>query len=392
MIALVVFLAAIGMIIIQHYDNAPLPEKEPALPPTMVATLTAVGDINISPLLIEDALQPDGSYDFSSAFFDVADLLHDADLTLGNLELCFAGEPYGDYTASAPESLAITLRTLGFDIMQTANSKTLSGGIKGLRSTLETLRAHGLEPVGSYASQGERNATGGVLIKEVNGIRFAFLAMTKGFDGMSIPDGNEYCTNVLYEDYDSVYSDVDSEQIVSLINNAKAQDPDVIIALVHWGSEYRMTVSKTQKSIADLMFRNGVDAILGTHSHMAGPMEFRTVETNSGEEKEVFLAYSLGNFYASDPTIYAQESLILNMEFTKDSETGETTITKADYIPIYITDHGDGTQDRFQTQSIELALELYDDAFATRVPNTETLTEAIETIESNTAPVPEEED
>jgi len=392
MLVLVIFLAAIGMVIIQYYDNAPLPEKEPVQPATMVATLTAVGDINITPELIDDALQTDGTYDFSSAFFDVAHLLHKSDLTLGNLELNFLGEPYGDYTASAPESLAITLRTLGFDILQTANSKTLAGGIKGLRSTLETVRAHGIDPVGSYASVGERTATNGVLIKEVNGIRIAFIALTKGFDGMSIPDGNEYCTNVLYTDYDSVYSKVDTEQIVTLIENAKAQEPDVIIALVHWGSEYRMTVSKTQKSIADLMFRYGVDAILGTHSHMAGPMEFRTVETVDGVEKEVFLAYSLGNFYGSDSTIYAQESMILNMEFTKDSDTGVTTITKADYIPIYLTDHGEGVQDRYQTQAIDLALDLYDQAFATKVPNTDVLTEAIETVEANTAPVVEEED
>ena len=392
LLMLVIFLAAIGMIIIQHYDNAPLPEKEPVMPASYVATLTAVGDINISPALVDDALQPDGSYDFSSGFFDVAHLLHGADLTIGNLDLNFLGEPYGDYTASAPESLAVTLKTLGFDIMQTANSKTLAGGIKGLRSTLEVLRSHGLEPVGSYASQGERDATGGVLMKEINGIRIAFIAITKGFDGMSIPDGNEYCTNVLYTDYDSVYSKVDTNQIVSLINSAKAQSPDVIVALVHWGSEYRMTISKTQETIANLMFRNGVDAILGSHSHMAGPMEFRTVETVDGEEKEVFLAYSLGNFYASDATVYAQESVILNMEFTKDTETGKTTITKADYIPVYITDHGAGTQDRYQTQAIDLALELYDEAFATKVPSTDTLTEAIDTLKENTAPVPEEEE
>ena len=390
MLVLVMFLVAIGLIVIQHFDNAPLPEKEPALPPTMTASLTAVGDINITPELIDDALQADGTYDFSSGFFDVAALLNQSDLTIGNLELSFAGEPYGTTTCSAPEDLAITLHTLGFDILQTANSKTLSAGIKGLRSTLDVIRAHGLEPLGTYASQAERNATDGVLLQEVNGIKMAFIALTKGFDGMSIPDGNEYCTNLLYEDYDSVYSKVDRTQILSLVEAAKEQEPDVIIAMVHWGSEYRMTISKTQESIADLMFQNGVDVILGTHSHMAGPMEFRTIELEDGTEKEVFIAYSLGNFYDSDPTIYAQESVILNMEFLKDEATGLTTITKAEYIPIYLTDHGEGMQDRFQTQDIDLALDLHEEAFVTSIPNADTLTEAVDTLKTNTAPVPEE--
>lgn len=392
MVILVAFFVAIGMLVIQHFESQPLKEQESALPPTMVATLTAVGDINISAALVDDALQPDGTYDFSSGFFDVAALLHQADLTVGNLELSFAGEPFGQTTSSAPESLAITLRSLGFDILQTANSKTLSGGVKGLRSTLETVRAHGLEPVGSYASQAERKASNGVLIKDVNGIKIAFIAMTKGFDGMSIPSGNEYCTNVLYEDYDSVYSKVDKAQILSLVESAKSMDPDVIIALVHWGSEYRMTVSKTQESIADLMFQNGVDVILGSHSHMAGPMEFRNIVMEDGTEKQVFLAYSLGNFYASDPTAFAQESVILNMTFSKDRETGETTITKADYIPIYLTDHGEGTQDRYQTQAIDLAQDLFDDSFVTKVRNPDKLTDAIDTLKTNTAPVPEEEE
>ena len=79
MLVLVMFLVAIGLIVIEHFDNAPLPEKEPALPPTMTASLTAVGDINITPELIDDALQADGTFSYVQRKVDttIADAIKD---------------------------------------------------------------------------------------------------------------------------------------------------------------------------------------------------------------------------------------------------------------------------------------------------------------------------
>ena len=48
---------------------------------------------------------PKKSFFFSRSFAAVAGMTGSADLTLGNLELNFAGEPYGSATGSAPECL-----------------------------------------------------------------------------------------------------------------------------------------------------------------------------------------------------------------------------------------------------------------------------------------------
>lgn len=372
-----------------------LDTKEPALQTqeaaqpvnTATATISAVGDLTISDTLAADALQSDGSYDFGACLYSAAPLLS-ADLTVGNLELTFSGEPYGGGTYSAPESLAGTLSTLGFDILQTANSKSLAGGISGLRSTLDTLAANGIDALGTYATQQARDGSGRVLLREVNGIRFAFFAYTKGFDGMSIPTGSEYCANVLYKDYDTAYSEIDKADILSVIQEAKSLEPDVIIAMVHWGSEYKMTVSKTQKELADLLFTNGVDVILGTHSHMVGPMETRTVTRDDGTEKDVFLAYSLGNFLASDTEAYTQDGIVLNLTFTKDLDTGSTSLSASDYTPVYLADYGEGAQDRFRTMGIEQSLQLYDELYIGRVSEStrDAMLEALEDLEANMAP------
>lgn len=350
------------------------------------ATLSAVGDLMIDENLLRDAKQANGSYDFISCFLPSADLLTEADLTVGNLEMTFSGEPYGGQTYSAPESLAETLKIIGFDILQTGNSKTLAGGLAGLGKTLDTLHAEGLETVGSYASRKERHDCGSVLLKEVNGIRIAFIAFTKGFDGMTIPNGHEYCADLLYTDYNTQYNTVDRSGILSVVDNAKAENPDIIVAMLHWGSSYKIAVSESQKKIANLLLENGVDVILGSHSHAVGPMELRSITAEDGSERQGFVAYSLGNFLSTDTESYAQESLVLNLEFSKDDETGEAWISGIEYVPVYLVDNGKEASNRYQTLDLYRAIELYHTTYYQRVSerNYQRLLEAIDDLKYNT--------
>lgn len=389
-------MVALCVILVYIYDSKDTPaerEHNAAQADTTSATISAVGDITISDAILADLRQPDGSDSFAPCFLNVAPLLHEADLTVGNLELTLAGEPYGGTTYSAPDSLAKTLDGLGFDILQTANSKAVAAGIAGLRATLDTLRANGLEPLGTYGTLGARNESGSVILREINGIRFAFFAFTKGLDGMAVPEGAEYCTNLLYEDYTTSYSKIDKTKIQSVIDEAKALNPDVIIAMVHWGSEYKMAVSQSQKDVADLMFQNGVDVILGSHSHMVGPMETKEITMADGTKKSVFVAYSLGNFLGSSKELYTQDSLILNLEFTKNDFTGDTTMTACDYKPIYIADYGEDATDRFQVLDIETALSLYDSSYLGKVSEStrDKMLEAVSNLRTNTQPPVEEE-
>ena len=158
--------------------------------------------------------------------------------------------------------------------------------------------------------------------------------------------------------------------------------------MVHWGSEYKMTVSKTQEELAALMFENGVDVILGTHSHMVGPMETKTVTRSDGTEKEVFLAYSLGNFLASSSEAYTQDSIVLNLTFTKDLDAGTTSLSANSYTPVYLADYGEDAANRFQTLGIDQSLQLYDESYIYRVSEYTRgeLLEALEDLEANMAP------
>ena len=44
---------------------------------------------------------------------------------------------------------------------------------------------------------------------------------------------------------------------------AKQEEPDLICVSMHWGTEYRLTPHSSQEELADFLFENGVDIILG---------------------------------------------------------------------------------------------------------------------------------
>lgn len=103
--------------------------------PDATVNIAAVGDIMITDDLLADARQPDGSYQFAESFAAVSGYTLSADLAIGNLECNFCGEPYaGKPDYRAPDSLAMTLSTIGFDLLQTANTCSIQNGLSGCRA------------------------------------------------------------------------------------------------------------------------------------------------------------------------------------------------------------------------------------------------------------------
>lgn len=251
-------------------------------------------------------------------------------------------------------------------------------GTKGLQSTIDILNQNSIDHVGTHASDPDQSASGGVVLREINGIRIAFIGFTKGVNNMLLTT-NKYAVDLLYVDYNSEYKNVDATGILKRVDAAKKLDPDVIVAMLHWGGEYELEISETQEEIRDLLFKNGVDVILGSHSHVVGPMEMREVETTDGEKKQCFVAYSLGNFISDMDKDYTMESAILNLEFTKSGETGKTTISNVSYTPLYILDRGEGAEKRFEVLPIRNAIK--SDMFQEYV---EDMSAAIEHLKQNT--------
>ena len=290
--------------------------------------IAAAGDLIVSDQMVLNA-QTNMGYDFTPAFVDVAPALSQADLTILNYEGTFGGKTLGSETGSAPVQLAQALANLGVDAVQTANSASIRSGILGLQSTIQTLRNAGIEPVGTFTDAAEFRSSGGYTILEVKGLRIALVAFTKGMDNLGLPEGSEDCVNVLYTDYTSDYSEIDRDGIKKVLRRVAEEQPDLTIAMLHWGSEYNEEISSSQKNIKRFMLENGVDVILGSHSHLLKSIEH-------DREKNTLVAYSLGDFYGDTPQPGSNYSIILDIQVTRDNVTGETTIDGYTYTPIYI--------------------------------------------------------
>jgi poly-gamma-glutamate synthesis protein (capsule biosynthesis protein) len=284
-----------------------------------------------------------------------------------NFEGIISGDVYGSETKAAPPQLLQSLASAGVDILQTANSCSVYDGLQSLKSTLQGVKAAGMTPVGTFADKEEFEKSGGYLLWEINGIKVAFVAFTKGMNGSGLPVSGEGCVNLLYkdytsnqEDYSTIYQKVDKDGITKVLRNAAAQNPDVTIALLHWGSDSVDQISKTQTQICKLMQEEGVDAIIGTHSHFLQKMEY-------DPENGTFVAYSLGDFLgdfrqATDHS-GTNYSVLLNLEITKSGTTGETKITGYDCVPIY-REERDG---KLRILRIREAMEGYESNFLGRV-------------------------
>jgi poly-gamma-glutamate synthesis protein (capsule biosynthesis protein) len=299
------------------------------------ATIAFVGDISTSASQISDVTRSDGTYDFSQPFTDISSYISGADYAVASFEttmvdgLSYGGEPY----YNSPVQLAGSLRNLGFRLMSTANTYMLNNGIDGLTSTKNYLTEANLQSVGTYLSQEERDENGGAYIRTIHKIKFAFLSYTKGTDSVMMPEGCDYALNTLYSDYSDYWTDLKSSQIKADVQAAKDAGAEVIVALVHWGSEYGRSVSAPQEEVAELLLENGVDVIVGTHSHLVSEMGFQKVTRTDGSTAECFVAYSIGDFYTDPEKESAQTSLILNLTFSKD-DAGAVSI-EASYVPIY---------------------------------------------------------
>ena len=63
-----------------------------------------------------------------------------ADYTVGNLETTLNGPPYSGYPQfCAPDALAYNLKSIGFDLVTTANNHCMDKGYNGLSRTLDVL-------------------------------------------------------------------------------------------------------------------------------------------------------------------------------------------------------------------------------------------------------------
>lgn len=331
-------------------ENISQEEKEP-VKEDITINMTVAGDVLCHNTNFFDAYDAStDSYDFSYTFEDIKKYFDDADIAIGTLESNFAGKSvgYSNYPLfNAPEQLATDLKELGFDVLATANNHCLDKGFSGLVNTLAELDKAGIEHMGTYATEEESQK---YLIKDVNGIKMAFLNYTYGTNGINPPKGKEFAINM-----------IDKEKIKKDIENVKQENVNVVCINMHWGQEYRLTPTTEQEELADFLFQNGADLILGSHTHCLETMEKRTVTMPDGTTKDGFIIYSLGNFMSGQKADNSRQSVILDIKLTKAGKDGKISVDSVTYTPIYMYNYYTSkSAHRFKVMDIEAEIAKYE--------------------------------
>ncbi|REK75006.1 CapA family protein [Paenibacillus paeoniae] len=290
--------------------------------------MVAVGDVMFHNAQLESARLTSGGYDFKPVFEQVKPIIAGADIAIANFETTTAGtDPYrhqGYPRFNSPDEAVDALKDAGFDILTTANNHSLDTGRQGVIRTLDTIKSRGLDTVGTYASRpGTR-----VLMKEVKGIKLAFMSYTESLNGLE--------SLLTPEELDAMMNKVDEAKMKEDIDYAKEQGADLIVASLHWGSEYEREPSSGQINLAQRLSSFGVDIILGSHPHVIQKSDW----LESGDHK-TFVVYSMGNFISNQrqetlDNVFTEDGVIVQFEIRKDKQSGATSIHKVDYVPTWV--------------------------------------------------------
>lgn len=298
--------------------ETPVKESEKKLLPLEVhkASLIASGD-GLLHSTVYNGCRKDGtqSYDCSQMLTYIADYVKDFDLAYYNQEtVSDDSRSYVTYpTFNTPSAFNTNMLNIGFNLVSLATNHSMDmGPTSGKKSAAWWESQENVLATGMASTEEMRNRE---QIKEINGITYAMLSYTYGTNGM--PVGS-----------DSSVVNVFNEEMAEADIKAIRDKVDVLIVAMHWGNEYNLGVTDTQRKQAKFLADMGVDIILGNHSHCVEPWEVigKTV---------VF--YSFGNFIsnqmgANTPNIrqVGSTGLLGMLDITKTidpNNNNKTTIT-----------------------------------------------------------------
>lgn len=305
----------------------------------------------------------------SVIFENATQLFSESDLVVANLETPIAGEELG-YTEKAasfntPESILPAIKQMGVDIVTNANNHILDRGVQGLFNTIDALDKYGIEHTGCYKSSKDSEA---ILIKEVGGVKIAFISYTYGtnseFNGNLLENNQLFMVDLLKKQLaegqkafqtkhfmriwaehhinprlmrfyypiekicnhlrpykgGSCIDTVNEKEIMNSENSPYIERlkrkvrraralADIVVLCLHCGGQYNEEIGLYTKYVYSILKKMNIDLIVGNHPHCV---------LGCGFHKKQFYTYSLGNFSFSPggmwyvDTVLAEYSIVLH--------------------------------------------------------------------------------
>ena len=222
--------------------------------------------------------------------------LRRADLAIVNLEgpapTNYRYHPSGFVFSMAPRLLP-GLAGAGIDMVSLANNHIRNWGGSGITSTIANLNALGIKHAGAGSNSAAARKPAWLT---AGGLRVAILAYN-GIGGA--PSATATSAGAAALSLSAATADIKA---------ARAAGADVVIVFPHWGVEYTDSLNRQQASLGPALLKAGADAVLGGHSHWAGP-----IRVIGGK----VVVYSMGDFvFDLVHDTRTQEGILVELTFS----------------------------------------------------------------------------
>ena len=286
-------------------------ETEAATGDVTTASVIAVGDNLYHQSLIDAGVSEDGTWNYDKIYTHITDAIKDADIRMIDQETVFTTDHdnVSSYPSFAtPTEVGDAIIKAGFNVVESANNHIDDFGEGFLTDTLNFWKTNypDVTLIGIHDSQEDADT---VKIREVNGIRIAFLDYTYGTNVGGI-EGKDYMIDMIRKD-----------KITTMIQKAK-QQADCIIFVAHWGTEDETMPNEYEKQWAAYLMEQGVNVIIGGHPHVLQP--YGRLTDDKGNETVVF--YSLGNFVSTQQKLEELLGGMAKFTIQKTAKDGKTSV------------------------------------------------------------------
>ena len=205
-------------------------------------------------------------YDFSDAFsYYIKKELDECDYSIGVLETyCDDTRVFESEEArvfNTPSTFISAIKNAGIDSLVTTDLRTTGQDQGMLKATLKNMKNCGVVNLDSLNRE--------VSHINIKGIDVGLIALAE--------------------------SDLTGANINEMVNKARTDGADYVIALMTWGWKNSFDISDSQQNAAQILADSGVDIIVGASTHMLQDIDYLSSENG----QIVPCIYSIGDFYSS---------------------------------------------------------------------------------------------
>jgi len=265
------------------------------------------------------AAKTENVYNFDMLFENMREEFETADIAIINQETIFVEDEsrYSSYpTFGSPTEVGDSIVKAGFDVVAHATNHTNDKGTSGILDTLRFWREKypEIKVLGIHETPEESD----IVYLEKNNIKIAFVNYTYGLNGLNLPTNKAYMTDVLGND----------EELAEILKDAK-ENSDILIPILHIGTEYVYKPTAYHKKYVDFCIDNGADIVLCAHPHVLEP--YGMITTEKGNTGLVY--YSLGNFMSNQKAVPRILGGMAEFCLVRD-EDGDVSVKEYDMIPV----------------------------------------------------------